>query len=50
MKKSIDMRLSSQYLIGIQKKAAQKGIPYQTFISGLIHEFVEGELRVATKS
>ncbi len=33
--KRINIRLSSHDLIGIQRKAAQKGIPYQAFISGL---------------
>ena len=29
---------------GIQKKDMEMGIPYQTLISGLIHQYVEGEL------
>ena len=29
---------------GIQKRAVEKGIPYQTLISGMIHQYVEGEL------
>ncbi len=40
----INVRLSSHDLRGIQKKALQKGIPYQTLISGLIHQYVEGDL------
>jgi hypothetical protein len=31
-------------LKGIQKKAMEKGIPYQTLISGMIHQYVEGDL------
>jgi hypothetical protein len=31
-------------LAGIQRKAAEQGIPYQSLISGLIHQFVEGQL------
>jgi predicted DNA binding CopG/RHH family protein len=42
--KRINIRLSNHDLIGIQRKAARKGIPYQSFISGLIHQYVEGEL------
>ncbi len=42
--KRINIRLSSHDLLGIQRKAAQKGIPYQAFISGLIHQYVEGDL------
>ena len=40
----INIRLSSHDLMGIQRKAVQKGIPYQTLISGLIHQYVEGDL------
>ena len=31
-------------LAGIQSKAAEQGIPYQSLISGVIHQFVEGPL------
>ena len=47
--KRINIRLSSHDLEGIQRKAAPKGIPYQAMISGLIHQFVEGELRERTE-
>lgn len=43
--KRINIRLSSHDLEGIQRKAAKKGIPYQAMISGLIHQYVEGELQ-----
>ena len=42
--KRINIRLSTHDLLGIQRKAAQKGIPYQALISGLIHQYVEGDL------
>jgi predicted DNA binding CopG/RHH family protein len=32
-------------MLGIQMKALQKGLPYQTLISGLIHQYVEGDLQ-----
>ena len=38
------VRLSSHDLVGIQRKALKKGIPYQSLISGLIHQYVEGDL------
>lgn len=41
----INIRLSSHDLLGIQRKAARKGIPYQAFIAGLIHQYVQGDLR-----
>jgi predicted DNA binding CopG/RHH family protein len=42
--KRINIRLSSHDLLGIQRKAVQKGIPYQALISALIHQYVEGDL------
>ena len=40
----INIRLSEHDMVGIQRVAASKGVPYQTLISGLIHQFVEGDL------
>jgi len=40
----INIRLSEHDMVGIQRVAAAKGIPYQSLISGLIHQFVEGDL------
>ena len=40
----INIRLSDHDLAGIQRKAVEQGIPYQSLISGLIHQFVEGQL------
>lgn len=42
--KRITIRLYDHDFKGIQKKALQMGIPYQTLISGIIHRYVEGEL------
>jgi predicted DNA binding CopG/RHH family protein len=42
----INIRLSDHDLAGIQRKAAEQGIPYQTLISGLIHQFVEGQIAI----
>ncbi len=42
--KRINIRLSSHDLVGIQRKAVKKGVPYQALISGLIHQYVEGDL------
>lgn len=47
--KRINIRLSNHDLTGIQKKALQKGIPYQALISGLIHQYVEGDLHESMK-
>ncbi len=40
----ITIRVYEHDLKGIQKRAMEKGIPYQTLISGMIHQYVEGEL------
>lgn len=42
--KRITIRLYDHDYKGIQKKAFEMGIPYQTLISGLIHRYIEGEL------
>jgi len=46
--KRITIRLYDHDFTGIQKKAMEMGIPYQTLISGLIHRYVEGELNIKT--
>jgi len=40
----ITIRLYEHDLRGIQKKAMEKGIPYQTLISSMIHQYIEGDL------
>jgi predicted DNA binding CopG/RHH family protein len=40
----ITIRLYEHDYKGIQKKALQMGIPYQTLISGIIHRYIEGDL------
>ena len=40
----ITIRLYDHDYQGIQKKAMEKGVPYQTLISGIIHQYIEGEL------
>lgn len=42
--KRISFRISEFDLKAIQKKAAQVGIPYQTLITSLIHQYVNGSL------
>lgn len=40
----ISVRLSHQDLVGIQEKAIEEGLPYQTLITSLIHKYVTGGL------
>jgi predicted DNA binding CopG/RHH family protein len=43
--KRVTIRLYDHDFKGIQKKALQMGVPYQTLISGIIHRYVEGDLK-----
>ena len=40
----INIRLSQQDLRGIQARAVEEGLPYQTLISSIIHKYVSGRL------
>ncbi len=40
----VTIRLYDHDLKGIQKIALEKGMPYQTLISSMIHRYVEGDL------
>jgi predicted DNA binding CopG/RHH family protein len=40
----INIRLSSKDLNDVQVIAAREGIPYQTFVSSIIHKYVSGSL------
>lgn len=41
----INVRLSSKDLRGLQKRALEEGIPYQTLVASILHKYVEGRLR-----
>jgi len=43
--KRITIRLYDHDYKGIQKKAMEMGIPYQTLISCIVHRYIEGELK-----
>jgi predicted DNA binding CopG/RHH family protein len=42
--KRITIRLYDHDYRGIQKKAMEKGMPYQTLISSMIHQYIEGDI------
>jgi predicted DNA binding CopG/RHH family protein len=46
--KRITIRLYDHDFVGIQKKAMEMGIPYQTLISGIIHRYIEGDMKIKT--
>jgi predicted DNA binding CopG/RHH family protein len=40
----LNIRLSSPVLEGLQARATQEGLPYQTLISSVLHKYVTGRL------
>jgi len=40
----LNIRISSQDLKSLQKRAMEEGLPYQTFVSSLLHKYVTGRL------
>lgn len=42
--KRINIRISSKDLDGVQRRALEEGLPYQTLISSVIHKYVAGAL------
>ena len=47
--KRLNIRISERDLNELQKKAVSEGLPYQTFVSSIIHKFVNGKLVEAKK-
>jgi predicted DNA binding CopG/RHH family protein len=42
--KRVNIRLSAMDLEGIQARAAEEGMPYQTLMASVLHKFVTGRL------
>lgn len=40
----VNIRVSSAVLMGIQSRAAEEGLPYQTLIASILHKYVTGRL------
>lgn len=40
----VNIRISSKDLVGLQKRALEEGIPYQTLISSVLHKYLAGSL------
>jgi predicted DNA binding CopG/RHH family protein len=43
----LNIRISTKDLEAIQKRALEEGLPYQTLIASLLHEYASGRLREA---
>ena len=46
--KRINIRISNRDLAAIQSRALQEGMPYQTFVSSIIHKYISGSLQDLT--
>ena len=42
--KRLNIRISERDLTELQRKAIKEGLPYQTYISSIIHKFINGTL------
>ena len=40
----VNIRISSQDLEGLQARAAEEGVPYQTLMASVLHKYVSGRL------
>ena len=47
--KRLNIRISERDLIELQRKAVKEGLPYQTYVSSIIHKFINGSLIDAGK-
>ena len=43
----LNIRISSEDLEAIRKRALEEGLPYQTLIASLLHQFASGRLKKA---
>lgn len=41
----VNIRISSKDLEGLQTRALEEGMPYQTLISSVLHKYLSGRLR-----
>ena len=42
--KRLNIRISERDLLELQRKAVNEGLPYQTYVSSIIHKFLNGSL------
>ena len=42
--KRLNIRISERDLTELQRKAIKEGLPYQTYISSILHKFINGTL------
>ena len=44
--KRINIRMSGRDLLSLKRKANRFGMPYQTLISSILHQYVSGDLKL----
>ena len=44
----MNIRISQADLEGLQAKAVQEGLPYQTLVASVLHKYVSGQLATRT--
>lgn len=42
--KRVNIRMTERDLVHLQKIAVHEGLPYQTFISSILHKYINGRL------
>ena len=40
----LNIRISERDLLELQRKAVKEGLPYQTYVSSILHKYVNGTL------
>ena len=44
--KRINIRISNRDLVSLKRKANRFGMPYQTLISSVLHQYISGDIKV----
>jgi len=47
--KRLNIRISERDLVELQRRAVKEGLPYQTYVSSILHKFVNGVLAEGRK-
>ncbi len=47
--KRVNIKLTERDLVHFQRKAAEEGLPYQAYISSVLHKYINGNLQGQTK-
>ncbi|MBU2474351.1 antitoxin [Patescibacteria group bacterium] len=46
--KNINIRLTEKDLLKVKSKAAEQGMPYQTLLASLIHQYADNKLKYSS--